>query len=223
MEVTPFTHLETLATLAEPEDLSRSGTPEPEGTPPAADSNNHRHTGGEEGGEPAATGNHLPKHASAAASPEEDEHLLFGWGGVMGGLYSICLAVISERFEGADQIAAKIRKAKTDPEPLPDTAEGLKDRPEARNLVNIYAALSGQSVDQVVAEYAGAQFGAFKPKLADLAVAKLSPITSEMNRLMKDPAEIDRILGKGADRAEAIARPIVDQVYDILGMVRSRR
>jgi tryptophanyl-tRNA synthetase len=125
--------------------------------------------------------------------------------------------------DDAEMIAAKIRKAKTDPEPLPETIEGLKDRPEARNLVNIYAALSGQTVEQVVAEYAGAQFGSFKPKLADLAVAKLSPITTEMNRLMKDPAEIDRILGKGADRAEAIARPIVDKVYDILGMVRSRR
>ena len=125
--------------------------------------------------------------------------------------------------DDAEMIAAKIRKAKTDPEPLPETIEGLKDRPEARNLVNIYAALSGQTVEQVVAEYAGAQFGMFKPKLADLAVAKLSPITTEMNRLMKDPAEIDRILGKGADRAEAIARPIVDKVYDILGMVRSRR
>ena len=123
----------------------------------------------------------------------------------------------------ADQIAAKIRKAKTDPEPLPDTVEGLKDRPDARNLVNIYAALAGHTVDQVIADFAGAQFGTFKPALADLAVAKLAPITTEMNRLMKDPAEIDRILGQGADRAEAIARPIVDQVYDIVGMIRSRR
>ena len=125
--------------------------------------------------------------------------------------------------DDADQIAAKIRKAKTDPEPLPDSLDGLKDRPEARNLVNIYAALSGQTVEQVISEFAGAQFGSFKPALADLAVAKLSPITAEMNRLMKDPAEIDRILGKGADRAEALARPIVDKVYDIMGMVRSRR
>ena len=125
--------------------------------------------------------------------------------------------------DDADQIAAKIRKAKTDPEPLPDSIEGLKDRPEARNLVNIYAALAGHTVEQVIGDFAGAQFGTFKPALADLAVAKLSPITMEMNRLMKDPAEIDRILGAGADRAEAIARPIVDQVYDILGMVRSRR
>ncbi len=125
--------------------------------------------------------------------------------------------------DDADQIAAKIRKAKTDPEPLPDTVEGLKDRPDARNLVNIYAALAGHTVDQVITDFAGAQFGTFKPALADLAVAKLAPITTEMNRLMKDPAEIDRILGQGAERAEAIARPIVDQVYDIVGMIRSRR
>ena len=120
-------------------------------------------------------------------------------------------------------IAAKIRKAKTDMDPLPGTVDGLKDRPEAKNLVNIYAALSGQSVDAVLAEFEGAQFGTFKPRLADLAVAKLSPITSEMNRLMKDPAEIDRILGDGADRADALARPILEQVFEITGMIRSRR
>jgi tryptophanyl-tRNA synthetase len=124
--------------------------------------------------------------------------------------------------DDADMIASKIRKAKTDPEPLPETLEGLKDRPEARNLVNIYAALSGMTPEAVVAEYAGAQFGTFKPKLAELSVTKLSPITSEMNRLMKDPAEIDRILGQGAERADAIARPILDQVKDIVGMIRSR-
>jgi tryptophanyl-tRNA synthetase len=123
----------------------------------------------------------------------------------------------------ADQIATKIRKAKTDSDPLPDTVDGLKDRPDARNLVNIYAALADMTPAQVVAEHAGAQFGTFKPALADLAVAKLSPITTEMTRLMQDPAEIDRILGQGADRAEAIARPIVDQVYEITGMIRSRR
>jgi tryptophanyl-tRNA synthetase len=125
--------------------------------------------------------------------------------------------------DDADMIAAKIRKAKTDPEPLPETAEGLKGRPEARNLVNIYAALAGHTVDQVVGDFAGAQFGTFKPALADLAVAKLSPITTEMNRLMADPAEIDRILADGAERADALARPILEQVYDITGMIRSRR
>jgi tryptophanyl-tRNA synthetase len=125
--------------------------------------------------------------------------------------------------DDADTISKKIRKAKTDPEPLPESLDGLKDRPEARNLVNIYAALAGHTPEQVIRDYAGAQFGTFKPALADLAVAKLAPITTEMNRLMKDPAEIDRILGQGAERAEAIARPIVDQVYDIVGMIRSRR
>ena len=125
--------------------------------------------------------------------------------------------------DGADVIASKIRKAKTDPEPLPDSLDGLKDRPEARNLIDIYAALAGSTPTEVITEFAGAQFGTFKPALADLAVAKLSPITAEMTRLMQDPAEIDRILGEGAVRAEAIARPIVDQVYDIVGMIRSRR
>jgi hypothetical protein len=94
-----------------------------------------------------------------------------------------------------------------------DTLDALKDRPEARNLVNIYAALAGHTAQQVIADYAGAQFGTFKPALADLAVAKLEPITLEMNRLMKDEAEIDRILGKGADRAEAIANPRPGDVW----------
>ena len=125
--------------------------------------------------------------------------------------------------DDADTIAKKIRKAKSDADPLPDSIDGLKDRPEARNLVNIYAALAGQTPAQVIAQYQGAQFGTFKPALADLAVEKLSPITSEMIRLMKDPAEIDRVLGEGATRADAIARPIVDQVYDIIGMIRSRQ
>ena len=124
--------------------------------------------------------------------------------------------------DDADTIAKKLRKAKTDPEPLPETAEGLKYRPEARNLVNIYAALSDQTVDQVMAEVGGQQFGTFKPRLADLAVAKLSPISAEMSRLMQDPAEIDHILGQGAARADAIARPILQKTYDIVGMIRSR-
>ncbi|MDZ4136738.1 MAG: tryptophan--tRNA ligase, partial [Paracoccaceae bacterium] len=125
--------------------------------------------------------------------------------------------------DDADMIAKKIRKAKTDPEPLPSDLDGLKDRPEARNLVNIYAALAGITPEAVMRDHGGAPFGTFKPALADLAVAKLSPITSEMNRLMQDVAEIDRILGDGAARAEAIALPILDQVYDIVGMIRSRQ
>ncbi len=125
--------------------------------------------------------------------------------------------------DNADTIAKKLRKAKTDPDPLPETAAGLADRPEARNLVNIYAALADTTVDAVLAEYGGQQFGAFKPALADLAVAKLTPISIEMSRLMQDTAEIDRILGRGAERAEAIARPILQKAYDILGMIRSRR
>jgi tryptophanyl-tRNA synthetase len=124
--------------------------------------------------------------------------------------------------DSADTIAKKIRKAKTDMDPLPDHVDGLKDRPEAKNLVNIYAALAGHSPAQVIRDYAGAQFGTFKPALADLAVSKLEPITTEMNRLMQDPGEIDRILGEGAVRADAIARPILEQVYDIVGMIRSR-
>ena len=121
--------------------------------------------------------------------------------------------------DDADAIAQKIRKAKTDPEPLPDSVDGLSTRPEAANLVNIYAALSDQGADQVIAKFAGQQFGAFKPKLAELAVAKLAPISHEMSRLMDDPAEIDRILARGADRAREIAAPILQKTYEIVGMV----
>ncbi|MCB1367937.1 MAG: tryptophan--tRNA ligase [Rhodobacteraceae bacterium] len=125
--------------------------------------------------------------------------------------------------DDADTISQKIRKARTDPNPLPDTLAGLDDRAEARNLVNIYAALAGMTPEEVVAEHAGAQFGQFKPKLADLAVSVLSPISTEMSRLMADPAEIDRLLGEGADRAAAIAEPVLEETLDIVGMVRSRR
>ncbi|MFN3936212.1 MAG: tryptophan--tRNA ligase [Gemmobacter sp.] len=124
--------------------------------------------------------------------------------------------------DDADTIAQKFRKARTDPAPLPDSIEGLEGRPEARNLVNIYAALADTTPEAVLAEFGGQGFGAFKPKLADLAVARLAPISAEMARLMADPAEIDRILGRGADRADAIARPILARTYDIVGMVRSR-
>ncbi len=124
--------------------------------------------------------------------------------------------------DDADAIAQKIRRAKTDPDPLPDAVEGLEGRPEARNLVNIYAALAGSTPAAVLDEFAGQGFGAFKPRLADLAVDRLAPISREMARLMADPAEIDRILARGADRAEAIARPILERTFEIIGMVRSR-
>lgn len=123
--------------------------------------------------------------------------------------------------DDADMIAKKFRKAKTDPEALPSESDGLRDRPEARNLVNIYAALDDTSVDAVLAQVGGKQFSEFKPMLIDLAVAKLAPIADEMARLMQDPAEIDRTLGLGAARARAIATPILEKTYDIVGMIRS--
>ncbi|MEL7091429.1 MAG: tryptophan--tRNA ligase [Pseudomonadota bacterium] len=121
--------------------------------------------------------------------------------------------------DDADTIAKKIRKAKTDPDALPSEAAGLEDRPEARNLVNIYAALADSSVDDVLTEFGGAQFGTFKPALADLAVAKMSPISAEMARLMNDPAEIDRILARGAEQAREITAPILKRTYEIVGLV----
>jgi len=123
--------------------------------------------------------------------------------------------------DDADKIAKKFKKAKTDPEGLPETLEGLKGRPEARNLVDIYAALSNATPEAVIAEYAGAGWGKFKPALADLAVDKLAPISTDMARYMDDPAEIDRILGKGAERARAIAAPILEKTYDIVGLLKS--
>ncbi len=124
--------------------------------------------------------------------------------------------------DNADTIAKKIRKAKTDPEPLPDNLDDLAGRPEARNLINIYAGISGQTPEAVITQVAGQQFGQFKPLLADLAVAHLSPIADEMHRLMGDVSEIDRILGNGANRAAEIAEPILAEAFDIVGFVRSR-
>ncbi|MDC0659589.1 tryptophan--tRNA ligase [Leisingera sp. SS27] len=121
--------------------------------------------------------------------------------------------------DDADAIAKKIRKAKTDPEALPSEVKGLEDRPEARNLVNIYAALNEQTVEQVLADVGGRQFSEFKPMLADLAVSKLAPISTEMARLMQHQDEIDKILARGAERARAITAPILRQTYDIIGMV----
>jgi tryptophanyl-tRNA synthetase len=122
--------------------------------------------------------------------------------------------------DDADKIAKKFKKAKTDPDGIPESIEGLDGRPEARNLVNIYAALSDQSAEAVVAEYAGAGWGKFKPALADLAVDKLAPISEEMRRLMDDTTEIDKILRLGAERARDIASPILKKTYEIVGLVR---
>ncbi len=122
--------------------------------------------------------------------------------------------------DDADTIAKKIRKAKTDPDGLPSEAEGLDGRPEAKNLVSIYAALSELAVDQVLSEVGGKQFSEFKPMLSELAVEKLSPMSAEMARLMQAPDEIDAILRKGADKARAIADPILEKTLDIVGMVR---
>ncbi len=124
--------------------------------------------------------------------------------------------------DDADTIARKFKKARTDPDPLPGELEGLRDRPEARNLVDIYAGLSDRSPEAVVAEFAGAGWGRFKPALAELAVEKLVPISDEMRRMMAEPDALDTLLGRGAEKAEAISRPILEQVHDIVGFVRSR-
>ena len=123
--------------------------------------------------------------------------------------------------DDAETIARKIQKAKTDTEPLPSEAAGLAGRPEADNLTGIYAALAHTTQDAVLKEYGGGQFSVFKRALADLAVARLAPITSEMTRLNADPAEIDRVLADGARRARAIAAPIMAEVKDMLGFVHS--
>lgn len=119
--------------------------------------------------------------------------------------------------DDADMIADKIKRAKTDPLPLPDTVEGLEGRPEANNLISIYAALDGRTKKDVVAEFAGKQFSEFKPKLAELTVAKIGPMNARMRELMADTAEIDRILAQGAEKARAVAAPVVSEVRDIMG------
>ncbi len=119
--------------------------------------------------------------------------------------------------DDADAISQKIRKARTDPEPLPSGAEGLAERPEADNLVGIYAALAGKTKAQVLAEFGGQGFGVFKPALADLAVAQLGPVGARMRELMADAAEIDRILAAGAEKARATAAPTVAEVKKLVG------
>jgi len=121
--------------------------------------------------------------------------------------------------DGSDTIAQKIRKARTDPEPLPDSEKGFEGRPEAENLVNIYAALSDASRDKVIAQFAGRSFSEFKSELADLSVSRLTPIAAEMRRLLGDPAEIDRILQSGAEKAHAMAAPVMNDVKKTIGFV----
>ena len=123
--------------------------------------------------------------------------------------------------DSADEIAKKIRRARTDPEPLPETTDGLEGRPEAANLVGIFAALDDKSSADVLAEYGGKGFADFKSALADLAIARLGPIGDEMRRLTDDPSHIDAILASGAERARAIAEPILDEVHRIVGLLKT--
>ncbi len=117
-----------------------------------------------------------------------------------------------------DVIVAKIRKARTDAAPLPETPEGLKERPEADNLVGLYAALTDQTPAEVLATFGGQGFGqAFKPALAELMVQRLAPVSRAMRRLMADPGEIDRILAAGAQRARALAAPVLEETRRIVG------
>jgi tryptophanyl-tRNA synthetase len=119
-----------------------------------------------------------------------------------------------------DQIAQKIRKAKTDPEPLPEDPALLDSRPEARNLVGIYAAVTDESVEQVLARFAGQGFGAFKPALADALVALLHPLRSRLEELRNDPAELDRLLAEGSGRAAELGAPVLKQAYSAVGLSR---
>ncbi|HMT40838.1 MAG TPA: tryptophan--tRNA ligase [Sphingorhabdus sp.] len=122
--------------------------------------------------------------------------------------------------DDADTIMQKVRKAKTDPEPLPSAKEGLAGRAEAENLVGIYAALEGSNVDSVLQQFGGQGFGAFKPALGELLVSKLAPIAERFNALRSDSAAIDAALQKGAEKARALAQPTLDRTYQALGLLR---
>jgi tryptophanyl-tRNA synthetase len=122
--------------------------------------------------------------------------------------------------DDADTISKKIRKAKTDPEALPSEIDGLESRPEAENLVGIYAGLAEISKEDVLKQYGGQQFSVFKPALADLAVEKLAPIAAEMRRIEGDRAYVDAVLKDGGDRARAIAEGTMKTVRDIIGLLQ---
>jgi tryptophanyl-tRNA synthetase len=119
-----------------------------------------------------------------------------------------------------DEIAQKIRKAKTDPEPLPDDPAALDGRPEAKNLVGIYAAVTGESVEQVLARFSGQGFGAFKPALADVLVALIAPIRARLDELRRDPAELDRILAEGAAKASVLGAPVLAKAKAAVGLTQ---
>ena len=121
-----------------------------------------------------------------------------------------------------DLVAQKIRKAKTDPEPLPDDPALLDPRPEARNLVGIYAAVTGESVEQVLERFAGQGFGAFKPALADALIALLTPLRARLDEFRRDPAMLDKLLDDGAARAAEMAAPTLARAYEAVGLSRPR-
>ena len=123
--------------------------------------------------------------------------------------------------DDADAIARKIRKAKTDPEPVPGARDEFAGRPEAANLIGIFAALDDRDIDAVCGEFGGKPFSVFKQELTDLAVAKLTPVQDEMRRLMADPAHVDGVLSDGARRARAMAEPILAEIHDIVGFLRA--
>jgi tryptophanyl-tRNA synthetase len=120
----------------------------------------------------------------------------------------------------ADTISKKIKKAKTDPEPLPSDLEGLENRPEAENLIVIYAALAETSKEKVISEFGGRQFSDFKPALADLAVERLAPIADEMRRILAEPAYVDSVLRDGGERAGALAEATMKHVRDVVGLLQ---
>jgi tryptophanyl-tRNA synthetase len=120
--------------------------------------------------------------------------------------------------DDSDLIAQKIRKAKTDAEPLPGTMDGLAERPEAKNLVTIYSVLAGEAPEAVLARFAGQGFGAFKPALADLVVETMRPIKSRFEELRGDRERLDRILAEGAEKAAAAAKPTLDAAYEAVGL-----
>ena len=138
--------------------------------------------------------------------------------GIKAALLTTAMSVAVIQGASADTIAAKIKKAKSDADVLPESAEGLETRPEAKNLVGIYAALADISVADVLKDFGGKGFGAFKPALAEVVVEKMSPISIRLRQLIDDPAEIDRVLAKGAERASTVADPVVKDVKKIIGL-----